>query len=243
MNDSAFEAEPSGRAITDRLDRYGFCVVRGVLPAQLCDTVSANIARNAVERNVPQRPYAPHTFPLYFALAHTQPDWLEKRLEGGRPLFDPATFLPGDNFDDLSLPVLEGAVGQAVRHWVGRDDVRLRPGNSMARLFLPHATFPDLWHQDGTLQQRTDHFVTAWFALTPCGQDASAIQIVPERFFGDLPTTDGNFTAPDAVAGHARYRPIFERGDVLLHTEFSLHGTYASPAMTKPRASLDLRFF
>ena len=55
---------------------------------------------------------------------------------------------------------------------------------------------------------------------------------------------DARFT-PDALAAHfpreSFAAPHFEVGDVLVLTNFTLHGTYCATGMTEPRASLEIR--
>jgi hypothetical protein len=132
--------------------------------------------------------------------------------------------------------------------WVRR---QFAPGN-YPPLHAPHG-----WHQDGAL--RFDYFshpdgifppdallsmVTCWIALTPCGVDAPGLEIVTRRLDGLLAPTD---LVEDRVrarfAAGEFWRPILAPGDALLFRGDLLHRTHVTPAMTRDRTSIELRFF
>jgi hypothetical protein len=97
--------------------------------------------------------------------------------------------------------------------------------------------------------------VNLWLALTDCGgddSDAPALDIVPRRFDGVVPTgTPGapfeTFVSPamvDEVRGELPVlRPRFAAGDALLFDDLFLHQTGVSPGMSQERYAVESWFF
>ena len=119
-------------------------------------------------------------------------------------------------------------------------------------LHAPHG-----WHQDGALgfdflSQGDGDFppgamlsmVTCWIALNSCGVESPGVELVTRRFEGLLAPTD---LAAERVrarfAPEQFWRPAMEPGDALLFRGDVLHRTHVTPAMTKNRTSIELRFF
>jgi hypothetical protein len=107
------------------------------------------------------------------------------------------------------------------------------------------------WHQDGSFMGSVPS-LNIWLALTPCGDDAPGLDIVPTRLDGLVDTgTDGAFLSTqvsDVAARRAAgdtpiVRPTFEAGDALLFDELCLHQTAAHPGMTRPRLAIESWFF
>ena len=116
---------------------------------------------------------------------------------------------------------------------------------------------PHGWHQDGALKfDFTAHqngkfpanailpVVTCWIALNACGVDAPGLEMVSTRLAGLLPPDQ---LTEEAVRGRFApehfWKPSFEPGDALFFRGDILHRTHVTPAMTKDRTSLELRFF
>jgi ectoine hydroxylase-related dioxygenase (phytanoyl-CoA dioxygenase family) len=163
----------------------------------------------------------------------------------------PLTQLPLDPADLLAViaaaPVaveLEAALGPS-------------PWCNLSQSWLRHGRPPHSWHQDGAL--RHDFLAhagrpapadaalamrTLWIALTPCGRDAPGLQWVDAAMPLLLQPAE---LADEAVAArfgpqhvqHAELAP----GQALLFDGLLLHRTHLTPAMNRPRTSLELRFF
>ena len=116
---------------------------------------------------------------------------------------------------------------------------------------------PHGWHQDGAL--RFDLFaysglpfppdavldmVTCWIPLIPCGVEAPGLEVVtrwPEGLLAPADLTDECVRA--RFAPETFLRPAMKPGDALLFRGDILHRTHVTPAMTKDRTSIELRFF
>jgi hypothetical protein len=168
---------------------------------------------------------------------------------------------PPENLAAMLGEILTGPVGDWIRNelggrvacdvdqgWIRR---QYAPGN-YPRFHSPHG-----WHQDGALgfdylSQADGSFpaaallsmVTCWIALTPCGLEAPGLELVTRRLEGLVaPTelTDERIQARFAMEEFVR--PVLAPGDALLFRGDILHRTYVTPAMTKDRTSIELRFF
>jgi hypothetical protein len=116
---------------------------------------------------------------------------------------------------------------------------------------------PHGWHQDGGLgfdyrSHREGNYppdalltmVTCWVPLTPCGLEAPGLELVTQRSEGLLAPAEltdervrARFTFEDF------WQPVMQPGDALLFRGDILHRTHVTPAMTKERTSIELRFF
>jgi Phytanoyl-CoA dioxygenase (PhyH) len=109
------------------------------------------------------------------------------------------------------------------------------------------------WHQDGAFLGRHVRSLNLWLALSPCGVDASGLDIVPRRFDEILATgTDGALFdwsvspqvveeaagGPDAITS-----PEFGPGDALLFDHMFVHRTGVRPGMTRERWAIESWFF
>jgi Phytanoyl-CoA dioxygenase (PhyH) len=109
------------------------------------------------------------------------------------------------------------------------------------------------WHQDGAFMGRHVRSLNLWLALSPCGVDASGLDIVPQRFDEILPTgTEGAYfnwsvsplVVEDAAGGpDAIMSPEFGPGDAMLFDHMFLHRTGITPRMTKERWAIEAWFF
>jgi hypothetical protein len=108
------------------------------------------------------------------------------------------------------------------------------------------------WHQDGAFLGPTNiRTLNVWVALSPCGDEAPGIEVVPARLNALAPTgtDDAPFTwaVSDAVAQRMAEGPMprlrFQAGDALFFDQWTLHRTEARPNMTRTRYGLESWFF
>lgn len=129
-----------------------------------------------------------------------------------------------------------------------------RPYCDVDQCWVRRAQPPHHWHQDGAL--RHDFIAhpgvppaealltmrTVWIALTPCGVDAPGLEWAepaPTRLLSPAELTDAAVQATHP----RRVRPVLAAGDALLFDGARLHRTHVTPAMNRPRTSVELRFF
>ncbi|MBL8307746.1 MAG: hypothetical protein JNM33_13695 [Rubrivivax sp.] len=143
-----------------------------------------------------------------------------------------------------AAPELETALGPA-------------PWCNLSQSWLRHGRPPHGWHQDGAL--RFDFLAhasprapadallelrTLWIALTPCGEHAPSLAWVaaatPE-LLQPAALTDAAVLRRFGAA--TRHCAVLDAGDALLFDGALLHRTHLTPAMDRPRLSLELRFF
>ena len=107
------------------------------------------------------------------------------------------------------------------------------------------------WHQDGAFlgEVRT---LNIWLALTPCGELAPSLDVVPQRIGRVLKTgTDGamhNWSLSPHIAENAANQagPVrlrFKPGDALLFDEFCVHRPGSDPGMPDRRFAVETWFF
>lgn len=100
-------------------------------------------------------------------------------------------------------------------------------------------------HQDAAPALTLDPCAwTAWIALSACGVDAPSLQYVDQRFSNLLVSHDDHLFIPPADVAQLDLhftRPALNPGDLILFTSYTLHGTWVTREMTKPRYSLDIR--
>jgi len=175
--------------------------------------------------------------------------------------FTLGTVFTEDDFRALFAGIRGGPAGAWIREelqneivcdvdqaWVRR---QYAPGN-YPPLHAPHG-----WHQDGALgfdflAHQDGGFpadsllpmVTCWIALGSCGEESPGLELVMRRI--------ERLVAPSDLIDErvrARFEPMeFSRpamglGDALLFRGDILHRTHVTPAMTKDRTSIELRFF
>jgi hypothetical protein len=117
---------------------------------------------------------------------------------------------------------------------------------------VPPADMPGGWHQDGAFLGSEISALNLWIALTPCGQTAPGLDIVPKRFERILePGGDKAFfkwslsdeDVEEAAEGAGIVRPVFEAGDALLFDHRLVHRTASSPAMPECRHAIEAWFY
>jgi hypothetical protein len=108
------------------------------------------------------------------------------------------------------------------------------------------------WHQDASCFANEVHALNLWLPLSPCGDEAPGVDVVPLRLDHLLPTgTDDAFVpgqVSDAKAAEVTVqapvvRPTFEPGDALFFDQWLLHRTSCDPALHKRRLGLECWFF
>ena len=108
------------------------------------------------------------------------------------------------------------------------------------------------WHQDGAFLGKDVRSVNLWLALSPCGRDASAIDLVPKRipYIVETGTQGAIFDwsvgggVVDALTQDAPVAsPEFAAGDALLFDHLFLHRTSLPPGRTKDRWAIESWMF
>ncbi|HEY5972150.1 MAG TPA: phytanoyl-CoA dioxygenase family protein [Pseudoxanthomonas sp.] len=108
------------------------------------------------------------------------------------------------------------------------------------------------WHQDGAFLGKEIRSVNLWLALSPCGRDASAIDLVPRRMNSIVETGTHNAEF-DWCVGHGKVlellqddpiiSPEFEAGDALLFDHMFLHRTSLPPQRKLDRWAIEAWMF
>ena len=108
------------------------------------------------------------------------------------------------------------------------------------------------WHQDGAFLGKDIRTVNVWLALSDCGEDASGLDIYPERMTGLVETgtkgamaswTVGEWLVEEMLEGRPVITPVFKAGDAMLFDQMLLHRTGVHPGMTKERLAIETWFF
>lgn len=108
---------------------------------------------------------------------------------------------------------------------------------------------PTEWHQDGAFLGRSTRTLNTWVSLTPCGDAAPSIDVIPRAFDRIVATgtDDAQFdwsVGPEAARRTGDpVRPVFAAGDALLFDQLTLHRTGIDPSMTEPRYAIESWFF
>lgn len=119
-------------------------------------------------------------------------------------------------------------------------------------------------HTDGMYFNDSRYSVTVWIPLDPCGRDAPGLEVViadhhdvrryagfeasraapPDRKWNWHHYRDGAFDDAELRRhyGPDRWRaPEFDIGDLMVFSNWAIHGSYRTPAMTKRRSAIQLR--
>jgi hypothetical protein len=108
------------------------------------------------------------------------------------------------------------------------------------------------FHQDGAFLGADVRTINVWTALSDCGVDAPALEIVDRRVERIVATgTEGAYfkwsvgrdVARRANLGRPFARPVFEAGDALIFDHLMLHATSYDPEMCRPRFAVESWFF
>ncbi len=190
------------------------------------------------------------------------------RLAGPNGRFAPtaSSFTVGAAFSDedvreLLSSLASGPTGDRIRGSLGNFAVCDLDQSWIRRQYAP-SRYPPLhvphgWHQDGALKFDFSYFpngkfpsdamlnmVTCWIALNSCGIEAPGLEFVSEKLPRLMSPSELRPEGIQERFASVRFcRPTLECGDALLFRGDVLHRTHVTPAMTKDRTSIELRFF
>ena len=108
------------------------------------------------------------------------------------------------------------------------------------------------WHQDGAFLGKDVRSVNFWLALSPCGRDASGLDVLPKRlpYIVETGTQGAKFdwsVGPGVVETLAQDAPVaspeFAAGDALFFDHFFLHRTSLPPNRSKDRFAIEAWMF
>lgn len=117
---------------------------------------------------------------------------------------------------------------------------------------VPSTIHASDWHQDGAFMGADIRSLNIWMALSPCGAEASGLEVLPHRVGRILPTGSHGASfnwsvGPDMVGQVAgaggTLSPLFEPGDALLFDHFFVHRTGIPQAISKDRYAIESWFF
>lgn len=105
------------------------------------------------------------------------------------------------------------------------------------------------WHQDGSFLGWDVDSLDVWIALTPCGWQAPAIEVVAHRFDALIPP-GGRYDwdlsrqrIEHALPGARTAFPQFEPGDGLIFDQLCVHRSFHLEGMTERRLAIECWFF
>ena len=136
------------------------------------------------------------------------------------------------------------------------EPIAVLPGNSLLRRQIPAIQEPIPFHQDAYfLGLGVGTVVNFWIPLIDCGIDAPGLELVPKRlehvFKISGPEPEENpydsVAIPEAVIqSHLGTTdtlcPVLKLGDAIAFLSTTLHRTFVTPGMTRPRISIEMRF-
>jgi len=229
---------------------HGALLVRGLVSAIEAGKLAAGIDRAldgfsawAVDKTTPATPwFNPAALTGVGKLAHNRP-WI---LAGGgvwaadspHMLFELAELLERTGV----LDVVSGYLAERPALSVGKTTLRKVP------VSLDNTD----WHQDGAFLGKTVRSVNLWLALSPCGRDASALDVLPKRlpYIVETGTHGAIFqwsVGHGMVESLATDAPItspeFAAGDALLFDHFFLHRNSLPPNRSKDRWAIESWMF
>jgi hypothetical protein len=176
-----------------------------------------------------------------------------------------SSFTIGAAFDDSMLAAIVSGAAAECGQWLkqGLGDCVLcdRDQSWVRRQYPPHRSprwhAPHGWHQDGALGFPFASFpdgnypadallrmATCWIALDPCGAEAPGVELVSQHLPELLPPSElTDARVRQRFAAEHFWRPAMQAGDAILFRGDLLHRTHVTPAMTRDRTSIELRFF
>jgi hypothetical protein len=222
---------------------HGCLLVRGMLPVEHCRRLVDDIDV-AVDDALGGRVGTPFWAPF---------DPPDSTLEpGGRAwVVRSGTVYAADSprvlFDLLETFEAVGA-GELVTEYLGEPPALSLEKCAVRRVL---AGPPAGWHQDGRFIGAGARVINLWAALSPCGRDAPALDLVPRRFDGTVRTGTGpgfdwcvgQDVVDEVTLDCPVVRPVFDTGDALLFDDMLLHRTGHDDTMTQPRYSIEAWFF
>ncbi|MFL5822919.1 MAG: phytanoyl-CoA dioxygenase family protein [Solirubrobacteraceae bacterium] len=241
------QAELNPEVLRGGILRSGCVLVRGLVPSRRATELAGEIdrcfterARHDADRSFNDRYYVPFEYDPRRGVRLLR-EWIK---EGGGVLAVDSpliSFEMGEVFREAGLPELvAGYLGE--EPLLSGDKTTLRKAEPSVK---------GAWHQDGKFMGPVNA-LNLWLALSPCGQDAPGLDLVPRRLDDHVRTeTDEAMMLnqvsqriAEEVAGELPIlRPVFEPGDALLFDDLFLHKTASDPGMRKPRYAIESWFF
>lgn len=229
---------------------HGALLVRGLIPQDEAGKLADGITRAldgftawAADRSTPAtRWFTPAELPMYGKLSNVRP-WI---LGGGGAW---AADSPHMLFELVELLERTGMIDLVAGY------LSERPALSVGKTTLrrvPASIQNTDWHQDGAFLGKDVRSVNLWLALSPCGRDASAIDLVPKRipYIVETGTQGALFNwsvGPGMVESLAQVTPVsspeFAAGDALLFDHLFLHRTSLPPNRSKDRWAIECWMF
>lgn len=166
------------------------------------------------------------------------------------------------SYSDIVEPLghwfAQSPLADVARGILGRDEIWLEVESSYFREALP-PKYADIGagyhsvHNDGWFAQ-AGGMANFWIALTPCGADAPALEVIHDTNPGnwvpeclvDLvdPAKERDQAFDEIVAQFGAdkcWHPVFEPGDLIVFHHFTHHRTYFTPEMASRRLSIEFR--
>jgi Phytanoyl-CoA dioxygenase (PhyH) len=233
------------------LARHGCVLVRGLIPPERAEALARGIDRALGAFDGCEASGAASAPPWYVPFAPTNAgDFASRRrgwvrASGGLWTADSPRML-----FELTELAEDTGIAALIEAYFGE-----RPALSANKCTLRRVPIDTNtnWHQDGAFLGRQVRSLNLWLALSPCGVDASGLDIVPQRLDEILPTgTEGAYfnwsvspqVVEDAAGGpDAIISPEFGPGDALLFDHMFLHRTGITPGMTQERWAIEAWFF
>ncbi len=144
------------------------------------------------------------------------------------------------------LPVV-GSLGESIA---------VLPRNSLFRRKIPAVQRPIPFHQDAYfLGLGVGAVVNFWIPLVDCGSDAPGLELIPKRLDhlfkiyspGTEEVSYDSAAIPETViqthlGSTDTLCPIMKIGDAIAFLSTTLHRTFETPGMTRPRINIEMRF-
>lgn len=108
------------------------------------------------------------------------------------------------------------------------------------------------WHQDGAFLGADVRSLNLWIALSPCGENAPSLQMVPQRIHEVIGSGGEGAVFSWSVSGQQVLEASgpegpqwlsFEAGDVIFFDHLNLHSTAMTPEMTEERLAIEAWMF
>tara|TARA_R110002049_G_scaffold23490_25_gene82738 strand:- start:2089 stop:3120 length:1032 start_codon:yes stop_codon:yes gene_type:complete len=241
-------SELCAEVVTSAIAHHGSLMVRGMIDKNVAAGIREAIDRSfnsAAEVPTPRTPLPPWYLPFWThgdQYSFGGPERSYARQGGGlhgvdapRALFRHLDALSAVGFDRM----LEEYFGERVAISAKKTTLRRTEPGALAG-----------WHQDGAFLGTETRSLNIWTALSPCGEEAPSLDIIPRRF-NDLVEMGGPEIFDWAVSndtakrygGDSAVRPVFDTGDALLFDQLTLHRTGVDSSMTKTRYAIEMWCF
>lgn len=244
-------SELDARMVAAGVRKHGALLVRGLFDpataAMLADGVKRSLDacqawHDGGQGEFPDGWYSRLALPAECELGVARP-WVEGN--GGVWLADSPRMLY-----ELAELLESRGIARVVADYFGEPGM-MSVGKSTLRC-VPSTIRASDWHQDGAFMGAEIRSLNVWMALSPCGVEASGLEVLPRRVDRILPTgTHGaSFdwsVGPDMVREVAgpggTLTPLFEPGDALLFDHHFVHRTGIPAAISKDRYAIESWFF